>query len=290
MTGRMNFKRHVLETNAEYCTADYGTRQPDYQSHHGMDFVNDLGGVCYAVAVADGEVVYVQNGVEGFDSVNYTAGNYVKILHENGTITRYLHLRNGSICVKIGQKVKAGDKLGIEGNTGYSYGTHLHFDVQVGNEYVDPLPYLMGEKDFGNEKPSSDKSEIKIGDRVKMKQGATFSDGTKPFDYVYEQIFEVYNISRDGKEALIGLSGDYTGWVYLADLEKVSTSTAHKKSIKVGDTVKVKSGAKTYNGGALAVFVYTQKYTVMELKGDRAVIGQHGQVTAAVNKADLTAV
>ena len=58
----------------------------------------------------------------------------------------------------------------------------------------------------------------------------------------------------------------------------------------MGDTVKVKSGAKTYNGGALAVFVYTQKYEVMELKGDRAVIGQHGQVTAAVNKADLTVV
>lgn len=289
MTGRMNFKRHVLETNAEYCTADYGTRQSDYPSHRGMDFVNDLGGVCYVTAVADGEVIYVQNGVEGFDSVTYTAGNYVKILHENGTITRYLHLRNGSICVKIGNKVKAGDKLGVEGNTGYSYGTHLHFDVQVGGEYVDPLPYLTGEKDFGNEKPI-DQPEIKVGDRVKMKQGATFSDGTKPFDYVYEQIFEVYNISRDGKEGLIGLSGDYTGWVYLADLEKVSSSTAYKKSIKVGDTVKVKSGAKTYNGGSLAVFVYTQKYEVMELKGDRAVIGQHGQVTAAVNKADLTAV
>lgn len=290
MTGRMNFKRHVLETNAEYCTADYGTRQLDYPSHHGMDFVNDLGGVCHAIAVADGEVVYVQNGIEGFDSVNYTAGNYVKILHENGTITRYLHLRNGSICVKIGDKVKAGDKLGVEGNTGYSYGTHLHFDVQVGGEYVDPLPYLTGEKGFGNEKPSSDQSEIKIGDKVKMKQGATFSDGTKPFGYVYEQIFEVYNISRDGKEGLIGLSGDYTGWVYLADLEKVSGTVTQKKNIKVGDTVKVKSGAKTYNGGALAVFVYTQKYKVMELKGDRAVIGQHGQVTAAVNKADLTAV
>lgn len=290
MTGRMNFKRHVLETNAEYCTADYGTRQPDYPSHHGMDFVNDLGGVCHAVAVADGEVVYVQNGIEGFDSVNYTAGNYVKILHENGTTSRYLHLRNDSICVKIGQKVKAGDKLGIEGNTGYSYGTHLHFDVQVDGEHVDPLPYLTGEKDFGNKKPSADQPEIKIGDKVKMKPGATFSDGTKPFDYVYEQIFEVYNTSRNGKEALIGLSGDYTGWAYLTDLEKISGTVTQKKSIKVGDTVKVKSGAKTYNGGALAVFVYTQKYKVMELKGDRAVIGQRGQVTAAINKADLTAV
>ena len=41
MTGRMNFKRHVLETNAEYCTADYGTRPPDYQSPPGRDFVYD---------------------------------------------------------------------------------------------------------------------------------------------------------------------------------------------------------------------------------------------------------
>lgn len=289
MTGRMNFKRHVLETNAEYCTADYGTRQPDYPSHHGMDFINDAGHACNAIAVADGEVVAVQDFVDGF-SDTYTAGNYVRIKHESGVYSRYLHLVKGSVKVKVGQKVKAGTTLGMEGNTGYSYGTHLHFDVFDGTQYVDPLPYLTGEKDFGNEKPSPDKLEIKVGDKVKMKQGATFSDGTKPFDYVYEQIFEVYNISRDGKEALIGLSGDYTGWVFIADLEKVSSSTTQKKSVKVGDTVKVKSGAKTYNGGALAVFVYTQKYKVMELKGDRAVIGQHGQVTAAVNKADLTAV
>lgn len=289
MTGRMNFKRHVLETNAEYCTADYGTRQPDYPSHHGMDFINDVGHACNAIAVADGEVVAVQDFVDGF-SDTYTAGNYVRIKHESGVYSRYLHLVKGSVKVKVGQKVKAGTTLGMEGNTGYSYGTHLHFDVFDGTQYVDPLPYLTGEKDFGNEKPSPDKLEIKVGDKVKMKQGATFSDGTKPFDYVYEQIFEVYNISRDGKEALMGLSGDYTGWVFIADLEKVSGSTAQKKSVKVGDTVKVKSGAKTYNGGALAVFVYTQKYKVMELKGDRAVIGQHGQVTAAVNKADLTAV
>ncbi|MFQ9057285.1 MAG: M23 family metallopeptidase [[Eubacterium] siraeum] len=38
--------------------------------------------------------------------------------------------------------------LGTEGNTGYSYGTHLHFDVFDGTQYVDPLPYLLGEKSF----------------------------------------------------------------------------------------------------------------------------------------------
>ena len=59
-------------------------------------------------------------------------------------------------------------------------------------------------------------------------------------------------------------------------------------SIAVGDTVRVKSGAKTYDGGGLASFVYSQDYTVMEVAGDRVVIGKGGVVTAAVNSADLT--
>lgn len=289
MSGKYNLKYHVLESKSEYCTADYGTRELSYSTHHGMDFINDAGHACCAIAVADGEVVAVQDGVDGFDDKVYTAGNFVRIKHESGVYSRYLHLVNGSVKVKVGQKVKAGTVLGTEGNTGYSMGTHLHFDINDGNGYVDPLPYLLGEKSFYKEK-ANQTAKISVGDKVKVKAGAKFSDGTKPFDYVYEQTFEVYNTSRNGKEALIGLSGDYTGWVYLADLEKVSGTVTQKKSVKVGDTVKVKSGAKTYNGGALAVFVYTQKYEVMELKGDRAVIGQNGQVTAAVNKSDLTAV
>lgn len=55
---------------------------------------------------------------------------------------------NGSIKVKIGQKVKAGTVLGHEGETGYSFGVHLHFDVNDGKNYVDPLPYLLGQKSF----------------------------------------------------------------------------------------------------------------------------------------------
>ena len=57
--------------------------------------------------------------------------------------------------------------------------------------------------------------------------------------------------------------------------------------IRVGDTVRVKSGAKTYDGGGLASFVYQQEYTVMEVAGDRVVIGKGGVVTAAVRMADL---
>lgn len=62
-------------------------------------------------------------------------------------------------------------------------------------------------------------------------------------------------------------------------------------TLKVGDKVKVKSGAKTYSGGSLAVFVYTQVYEVVQVgangKSDYIVIGQNGQVTAAVKAEDL---
>ena len=58
-------------------------------------------------------------------------------------------------------------------------------------------------------------------------------------------------------------------------------------SIQVGDRVKVKSGAKTYEGKSLASFVYQNTYDVQQLSGDRAVIGQKGVVTAAVKVKDL---
>ena len=59
-------------------------------------------------------------------------------------------------------------------------------------------------------------------------------------------------------------------------------------SIGEGDKVRVKSGAKTYTGGSLASFVYSTTYDVIELSGDRAVIGVGKSVTAAVRLSDLT--
>lgn len=290
-------KNHVLANKDEYCTADWGARQPDYPSHHGIDLISNAGGACSIIAIADGEVVYVQNGVTGFDDKVFTAGNYVKIKHSNGYYSRYLHMVNNSICVKVGQKVKAGDNLGVEGNTGYSFGAHLHFDVNDGTNYVDPLPYLLGEKSLGsnttNNEPikpttnvtlhkgdkvtlknaplygastSTDKAntvngnyyvycdgiinnrvrittsknntvctgwvnvadcnissttatkKLAIGDKVTVKSGAKFSNGVVPASFVYKTIFDIQNISRDGKEALIGIDGKATGWMFIKDL------------------------------------------------------------------------
>ena len=79
------------------------------------------------------------------------------------------------------------------------------------------------------------------------------------------------------------------GYDYSAVQKKVnSLLKITTPKIKKGSVVKVKSGAKDYNGKALASFVYLSNYYVMELVGSRAVIGIDGNVTAAVDVKNLT--
>lgn len=288
MSGKYNFKYHVLESKSEYCTADYGTREPSYSTHHGMDFINDVGHSCNAIAVADGEVVTVQDFVDGFNDT-YTAGNYVRIKHESGVYSRYLHLVKGSVKVKVGQKVKAGTVLGTEGNTGYSYGTHLHFDVFDGTQYVDPLPYLLGEKSFYKaKKPSS--TAITVGSKVRVKAGTTFSDGTKPFTEVYNTVYDVQLLSRNGKEARIGIGEQWTGWMYISDLYPAEQS-AKVKTVKTGGKVKVNSGATFSDGTEPYPFVYTTVFDVITMSkdGKEALIGIDTDVTGWMYVKDLKA-
>lgn len=288
MSGKYNLKYHVLESKSEYCTADYGTREPSYSTHHGMDFINDAGHACCAIAVADGEVIAVQDGVDGFNDT-YTAGNYVRIKHESGVYSRYLHLVKGSIKVKVGQKVKAGALLGKEGSTGYSYGTHLHFDINDGNGYVDPLPYLLGEKSFYKaKKPAS--TSITVGSKVRVKARATFSDGTKPFAEVYNTVYDVQLLSRNGKEARIGIGEQWTGWMYISDL-CLAEQSAKVKTVKTGGKVKVNSGAKFSDGTEPYSFVYTTVFDVITMSkdGKEALIGIGTDVTGWMYVRDLKA-
>ncbi|PKM32651.1 MAG: peptidase M23 [Gammaproteobacteria bacterium HGW-Gammaproteobacteria-12] len=61
---------------------------------------------------------------------NNPAGNFVRILHDDGTMGVYLHLMKGSVSVREGQRVETGSLLARSGNTGNSTGPHLHFVVQ----------------------------------------------------------------------------------------------------------------------------------------------------------------
>lgn len=67
-------------------------------------------------------------------------GNYIVINHGNGVCTYYAHLSD--IKVKVGQKVRQGLVIGKIGNTGNSYGAHLHFGVMINGKFVDPVKYV----------------------------------------------------------------------------------------------------------------------------------------------------
>lgn len=81
------------------------------------------------------------------------------------------------------------------------------------------------------------------------------------------------------------------GWISLDYVEKISSGKVETvtttSEIKKGDKVKVKQGAKTYTGGSLASFVYSTTYDVIEVNGDRVVIGKETAVTAAIHKSNL---
>ena len=80
------------------------------------------------VAARGGMVVKIENQQSGRG--NNPAGNFVRIMHDDGTMGVYLHLMKGSVAVREGQRVETGTRIARSGNTGNSTGPHLHFVVQ----------------------------------------------------------------------------------------------------------------------------------------------------------------
>ena len=94
----------------------------------------------------EGIVAEIQDGLDNDTSAtgSKTWGNYVYVKHPNGMYSRYAHLQKG-IPVKKGQNVDEHTVIGIIGNTGKSYGRHLHFEVATGyssSTRINPTPYL----------------------------------------------------------------------------------------------------------------------------------------------------
>ena len=69
-------------------------------------------------------------------------GNYIKLDHGGGIGTGYGHIQNGGILVRNGQNVSAGQLIALEGNTGNSFGCHLHFETYVNGYPVNPIIFM----------------------------------------------------------------------------------------------------------------------------------------------------
>jgi murein DD-endopeptidase MepM/ murein hydrolase activator NlpD len=106
-------------------------------SHHDQnawDFDMPEGSKVFAVR--DGLVVDTEkkNSKNCKDKSCVKFNNYIKILHDDGTVIEYLHLKKNGVKVKPGQKVKAGLHIGNSGNTGWSTGPHLHISLYLKNK------------------------------------------------------------------------------------------------------------------------------------------------------------
>lgn len=127
----------VLQTGSNQITCAYGN------GHNGIDLVKKRFSYDGIIAHTQGEVVYVQNGYKNAKGTRGMAafGNMVKIKHPNNYRTVYAHL--ASVDVEKGDKVSTGQRIGYMGNTGNSYGGHLHFEVRnTSDKRINPKPYI----------------------------------------------------------------------------------------------------------------------------------------------------
>ena len=115
----------------------FGYRDFDNSFHQGLDLAAAEGTPYYAAA--SGTVISATN--DGSD--NGGAGNWVVIAHGNGVVTKYMHSKR--TLVKVGDIVLQGQHIGDVGNTGASFGAHLHFQVEIDGTAVDPEKLIKGE-------------------------------------------------------------------------------------------------------------------------------------------------
>ena len=104
----------------------------DSQNRYALDFAANEG--TPVVAARDGIVMQVESDFEGagLDREKLRGrANYIRIVHDDGTMALYAHLKPEGVLVRVGQRVRAGQRIGLSGNTGYTSGPHLHFAVQV---------------------------------------------------------------------------------------------------------------------------------------------------------------
>jgi murein DD-endopeptidase MepM/ murein hydrolase activator NlpD len=105
------------------------------RNHDGVDFGVKSGDPVLSVS-AGTVLVAAKTMVPG-----YGCGYWVQIQHA-GAVMRYCHLLNAT-DLNVGDKVTAGQQIGVAGSTGDSTGTHLHFDVTVNGARVDPVPFML---------------------------------------------------------------------------------------------------------------------------------------------------
>jgi hypothetical protein len=117
----------------------------DSQNRYALDFAADIG--TPVMAARSGVVMQVESDFAqaGLSEEQYgRRANFVRILHDDGTMALYAHLQPDGALVRVGQWVRQGQQIGLSGNTGFTSGPHLHFAVQVNRGMrLESIPFRM---------------------------------------------------------------------------------------------------------------------------------------------------
>jgi murein DD-endopeptidase MepM/ murein hydrolase activator NlpD len=123
-----------LPASLQYISSGFGYRSDPFTGegamHAGLDFRGPMGAPIYAAA----------KGVISFAGIKAGYGNCIEIDHGNGLMTRYAHM--SAFRARVGDQVGPGSVVGAIGNSGRSTGPHLHFEVRIKDQPVNPRPFL----------------------------------------------------------------------------------------------------------------------------------------------------
>jgi murein DD-endopeptidase MepM/ murein hydrolase activator NlpD len=137
----IDLRGFAMPTTSRKVTSGFGYRPRFRRMHKGIDVKVQTGDTIYAAF--DGKVRIVRYERRGY-------GKYIVLRHENGLETIYAHLSK-YLC-DVNEEVKAGQPIGLGGNTGRSFGSHLHFETRVMGEVINPA-FLF---DFANQDVTGD--------------------------------------------------------------------------------------------------------------------------------------
>jgi hypothetical protein len=117
----------------------------DPQNRYAVDFGAEIG--TPILAARDGLVMQVESDFDqaGLNLEKFGGrANFIRILHDDGSMALYAHLKSGGVLARVGQRVRAGQQIGLSGNTGFTSGPHLHFAVQVNRGMrLESIPFRM---------------------------------------------------------------------------------------------------------------------------------------------------
>ena len=194
---KIDLRRFVMPTSSTKITDIFGYRPRRRRVHQGLDIKVQTGDTIYAAF--DGKIRITSYQRRGY-------GHYVVVRHNNGIETLYAHLSKK--LVKVNQNVRAGDPIGLGGNTGRSSGSHLHFETILMGKSIDPA--LMF--DFKNQtvtgehymyrKPGSkyiENGKVKIAGPekkyYKVKSGDTIEKIARKYGVSQRRIFELNGLN-----------------------------------------------------------------------------------------------